>query len=189
MRTLALSTSLSSHASADDDEGGTYTVVGTVTPVAGSVTAVFIQNNDTSFVLVLDRVIIQAVVTGGTVLPNSTAVHGIAGFPTGAIFTMGFGRTGTAGTSVTPTNLNRTSTKIANVTTLVSNPTMAGTFVESHRQFALGSGTPFELLSTRTNDVILGRSNTLEVRYLSDNTGGTVTIVVKFMMIRISDVS
>ena len=169
LRAFAVNVSLTNHISVETDEQTVFTAVGTATVVSGTVVVLHVINNDSSNLLVLDRLYVQGVGMGG--LPVSTA-----------FFSLGYGRTVTSGgTSVTPINQNRTATKVANVTTTASNPNMTGTFVESHRWFVQANGEAFELINPASNDIILGRSNTVEIQ-LSSQTSGTVLTVMKFFM-------
>lgn len=145
-------------------------MIGTVTPASGTVVSIFVQNTDTSLYLAVDRIYVQPVtITGGTAIPN-----------TSAYISLGFGRTySSGGTSLTPVNLNKVSTKTANVTTY-SGPTLAGTFTEAFRWYVEGSSRAFELIPQEGDDIILGRNNTIEIRYTSDNTAGTILTVMKF---------
>jgi len=152
-------------------EGNVYTVIGTSVITSTQMIPVHIINNDTSLILVVDRIVVQGA-SLGLIVPN-----------TSSYFSLGYGRTVTSGgTSLTTVNLNRTSTKSASITALGSNPNMTGTFVESHRSYAQPNATPFELISTRSNDIVLGRSNTLEVQYNSNHISGAILVVIKFMM-------
>ena len=172
LRTMTVANSLTNHIASSMHQN-VYSVIGTATVVAGTVVPLFIQNNDPSLELIIDRVLIQgASISGGTAIPNNVAY-----------FSLGYGRTFSAGgADVTPVNTNKTSTKVANVIAKGTNPTLAGTFAESHRWYIEGNGKAFELVNVRTDDIILGRSNTLEIRYTSDNIAGTVLAFVKFIM-------
>lgn len=163
---------LASHLSIDD--GTSFTVFGTATVVSGTVVALHMINNDPSLLLVVDHLYVQGVsISGGSALPNQ-----------GAFFSLGYNRTVTSGGVVlTPVTLNRTSVTVANITATGSNPNMAGTFVESLRWYIQANGVAFDLTIARDDDIILGRTNTLEVRYTSDNSSGTVLSVMKFLMV------
>jgi hypothetical protein len=156
------------------NDGGVFTVLGTATITgAASFYPLFIQNTDPSYLMVIDRVFVQVVgATGGTAPPNA-----------GDYFSALLNTTGSGGTAVTPTNLNRTSTKVANCTALNLNPTVVITSaLESHRWFSQSNGVAYELVPSRLDDMILGRNNTLAIRYTTTNTSGTVLATVTFMM-------
>jgi hypothetical protein len=171
LRTLSVNIPITFHQSIDEHHQNVYTAIGTATPSSGVVIPFFLQNNDSSLLLVVDRLYVQAVnLTGGTALPN-----------TGAYISLGFGRTySSGGSAVTPVNQNRTSTNTASVTAYHNNPTLSGTFVEAYRWYAEPSAKTFELIAQKTDDIALGRTNTLEVRYTSDNTGGAILVGIKF---------
>lgn len=170
LRTFAVSSSLTNHISAGHDNQTVFTAIGTATVVSGTTVLLHVINNDQSNLLVLDRVTVQASGLGGT-LPLS-----------GTYFSLGYGRTVTSGgTAITPVNLNRTATNAANVTATSSNPNMTGTFVESHRWLVQSNGQVFELITPKSDDIMLGRSNTVEVQ-LNSNTSGNVLTIFKFFM-------
>ena len=171
LRTLTVAGSLSSHESQDD--GTAFTVFGTSTVTSGIVVALHIINNDPSLLFVVDRLTVQGVsISGGLTLPSQAS-----------FFSLGYNRTVTSGgTTLTPTTLNRTSVTVANITSTAGNPTMSGTFAEGQRWYIQANGVAFDMTVSRDNDIILGRTNTLEVRYTSDNTSGTVLAVMKFIM-------
>lgn len=160
--------------------GNTYSVIGTATVVSGIVVALHIVNNDPTLIFALDRCLVQGVsISGGTIIPNQ-----------GAFFSLGYNRTvSSGGTSSLPTTLNRTAVTIANVTATAGNPNMNAipTFVESHRWYIQANGVAFELIRPEVDDIILGRTNTMEVRYTSDNTSGTVIATAKFIMVSPDD--
>ena len=181
LRTLGISGGMSTHVSVDDVEGGVYTVIATATIAgAGTYYPFFIINNDPSFLLIPDRIMVEVVgTTGGTAIPNA-----------GDYFSLLFNTTYTSGgTAFTPTNLNRTSTKVANVTAYYNNPTLGvASAIESHRWYSQANGVAFELIRPETNDIILGRSNTLAVRYITATTAGTILVTIKFMLTTIDDI-
>lgn len=171
LRTLSVAGSVAGHISNDD--GGVFSTFGTATVASGTIVALFIQNNASSELFVLDRLLVEGIdIGGGTAIPNQ-----------GAFFSLGFNRTfSSGGTSLTPVVLNRTSVTIANVSVVGSNPNLAGTFLESHRWYIQANGIAFEMIRPEIDDIILGRSNTLEIRYTSNNTSGTILALAKFIM-------
>lgn len=170
LRAMAVNVSLTNHISLEQANQTVFTAIGTATVVSGTTVLLHIINNDPSNLLVIDRVVVQAAGLGGT-LPLS-----------GTYFSLGYNRTVTSGgTAITPVNLNRTATKIANVTATSSNPNMTGTFVESHRWLVQANGVAFELITPASNDIILGRSNTVEVQ-LNSNTSGNILTIFKFFI-------
>lgn len=173
LRTLTVAGTLAGHIS--DDDGTVFSTFGTTTVASGIVVALHVINNDPSLLLLLDRVLVQGVdIGGGTAIPNQ-----------GAFFSLGYNRTITSGgTALTPTTLNRTAVTVANVTATGGNPNMAGIFIESHRWYIQANGVAFELIRPEVDDILLGRTNTMEVRYTSNNTSGTVMALCKFIMAR-----
>jgi hypothetical protein len=173
LRTLTVSGSLSSHESNDD--GTSFTVVGTATVTSGIVVVLHMINNDPSLLFLVDRLTVQGVsISGGVAIPNQTS-----------FFSLGYNRTVTSGgVALTPVTLNRTAVTVANVTTTGGNPNMTGTFVEGQRWYIQANGVAFDMTISRDDDIILGRTNTIEVRYTSDNTSGTVIANMKFIMVK-----
>lgn len=176
LRATVTACTLSNHITLDSKDGGVFTTVGTATiTVAGTYYPMFIQNTDPSFLLVFERIIVEIVgVTGGTALPN-----------VGDYFSLLFNSTYTSGgTPITPVNLNRTSTKVANVAAYNNNPVLGvATILESHRWYPPNAqGTAFELIRPETDDIILGRNHTVAIRYITANTGGTVLVTIKFLL-------
>ena len=175
LRAFAVNVSLTNHLSLEQANQTVFTVVGTAVIVSGTTVVLHVINNDPSDMLVIDRVAVQAIpsiISGPGSAPSS-----------GTYFSLGYGRTVTSGgTVVTPINLNRTATKVANVTATSSNPNMTGTFVESHRWLVQGSGAAFELITPASNDIILGRANTVEIQYNSTITSATMLTIFKFFM-------
>ena len=175
IRATVSSCSLSNHITLDPDDGGVFSVIGTATVAgAGTYYPLFIQNTDPSLMLVIERILVEPIgTTGGTAIPNA-----------GDYFSLLFNVTYTSGgTAITPVILNRTSTKAANVTTYHNNPTLGvGSVLESHRWYPLSNGTAFELIRPETDDIILGRSNTMAVRYITATTAGTILVSIKFFL-------
>ena len=170
LRAFAVGVSLTNHISLEQDNQTVFTALGTSTVVSGTTVLLHIINNDPSNLLVVDRVVVQSAGLGGT-LPLS-----------GTYFSLGYNRTVTSGgTVLTPVNLNRTATKVANVTATSGNPNMTGTFLESHRWLVQANGVAFELITPESNDILLGRSNTIEVQ-LNSNTSGNILTIFKFFM-------
>lgn len=164
--------------------GNTYSVIGTANVVSGIVVALHIVNNDPTLIFALDRCIVEGVSISGAGTPNTPIPN------QGAFFSLGYNRTvSSGGTSSVPTTLNRTSVTVANVTAIAGNPNMNATptFVESHRWYIQANGIAFELIRPEVDDIILGRTNTMEIRYTSDNTSGTVIAIAKFIMVSPDD--
>lgn len=176
LRTLTVAGSFSGHISHDD--GTAFTVFGTSTVSSGIVVPLTIVNNDPSLLFVIDRLTIQGVsISGGTAIPTEKA-----------FFSIGYNRTVTSGgISLTPICSNRTSVSVANVTATGGNPNMTGIFVEGQRWYIQGQGIAYDLIISREDDIILGRTNTTEIRYTSDNTSGTVLTTMTFIMARNSE--
>lgn len=173
LRVLAVASSLTNHISIEPANQTVFTVFGTATPVVGIAPVLFVQNNDPTLLMILDRIFVQGVGVGGA-LPLATQ-----------FFSLGFGRTFSAGgADVTPVNQNRTASKVTTGLFKTGTPalTLAGTFVESHRWYMQANGVAFEMIVPRANDIILGRANTFEIQFSSANAGGTVLAVAKFFL-------
>jgi hypothetical protein len=177
-RTLTVAGSLSGHASNDD--GDAFTVFGTANITSGIVVALHIVNNDPELLFLVDRVTVQGIGLSGGVFGSGTPIPSQTAF-----FSLGYNRTvSTGGSGLNPVCINRTSINIANVTATGFNPTMNATptFVESQRWYIQANGWAYDLVIPREDDIILGRTNTIEIRYTSDNTSGTVLASMKFIM-------
>ncbi len=182
IRATVAACALTNHVTLDQSDGGVFTVIGTATITgAGTFYPLFIQNTDPSYLMVIDRLFVEVVGTsGGTAIPNA-----------GDYFSSLFLSTYTSGgTPYTPIVLNRTSTKVANGVFYVANPTLGvGSVVESHRLYPQANGTSYELIPSRLDDIVLGRSNTLAVRYTTATTSGTILSAVTFMMASIDSMA
>jgi hypothetical protein len=171
LRTFSVASSLTNYMSIDQESVYTVTGVYTFAGAAATVYPLFIRNDDSNLYLIMDTISVQAInLTGGTVLPNA-----------GAYFSIGFTQTySSGGTDVVPINLNRTSTNVANGLFKQGNPSLAGTFVEAYRVYPIASSVLTEPVIARGDDIILGRSKSLSIRYVSDNTSGVVMTAIKF---------
>ncbi|MCZ7404284.1 MAG: hypothetical protein O8C67_05045 [Candidatus Methanoperedens sp.] len=176
LRVTATDCSLSNHVTLDADDGGVYSVVATHTWAgAGTFYPLFIQNTDPNYLMVLEKINVEVVSTsGGTAVPN-----------VGDYFSLLFASVySAAGTPYTPININRTSTKVANVSAFIANPTLTVTAaVEGNRLHPQANGVTNDLIVTGVNDIVLGRNNTLAIRYITLTTAGTALVNLKFLMV------
>lgn len=174
LRTFAVQDSLMNHISAEPEHQTVYDAFGTiviasgVTGVSGGV-VLFVQNNDPTRFLVVDRIYVQ-VAQPATVLPL-----------TSTYFSVGFGRTFTSGGNViTPVNENRFTTNTAVATTVNSTGAilgLTGTFTEALR-FYPQSGPIFEIVPQGSDAIILTRGNSIEVDFNAGLLGSGVALAV-----------
>lgn len=156
------------------DIEGTITLASGVTNVSGGV-VIFVQNNDPSKFLVVDRIYVQ------------TAQQGVTLPQTSSYFSVGFGRTYTSGgNTITPVNENRFTTNTALVTAVNSVTLLGvtGTFTESLRSYPDSTGRVFEIVPQGSDGIILTRGNSIEIDI---NAGilnsGTAYAAMRFAMV------
>lgn len=164
-------TCVSNQHSVAEEDGESYTAIGTATLASGTVTALHIKNTHTTKSLVITHISHQILDhSGGTALPNASNYLKIA-----------WGRTySSGGSSVTPVNTKAGSGNVANITMYQGAPTLAGTANEMDRLYTYAEGFPVE---SRTDDALIVPPNqTLEVSYVGDQTAGTIFTRVAFLM-------
>lgn len=180
LRTFSVQDSLMNHTSIDSDHQTVFDTFGTIVVVSGmtGVSAgiiLFVQNNDPTRFLVVDRIYIQVAQPVAAALPQ-----------TSTYFSVGFGRIFTSGgTVLTPVNENRFTTNVANVTAVNSTALLGvtGTFTEAMR-FYPQSGPVFEIVPQGADSIILVRGNSIEVDINAGLLGsGTALAVMRFAMI------
>lgn len=174
LRTFAVQDSLMNHISTDPEHQTVYDVIGTVviasgmTGVSGGV-VLFVQNNDTTRFLVVDRIYLQ-VATPVAVLPM-----------TSTYFSLGFGRTYMSGGAALATvNENRFTTNIAIVTSVNSTGVilgLTGTVTEAMRFYPQG-GPVFEMVPQGSDSIILTRGNSVEVDFNAGLLGSGIALAV-----------
>lgn len=180
LRTFSVQDSLMNHMSAESehqtvfDAQGTLTLASGVTGTSGGV-ALFVQNNDPTRFLVVDRIYVQ-VAQQGITLPQASSY-----------FTVGFGRTYTSGgTVITPVNENRFTTNAAVVTTVnsVTLLGLTGTFTEAMKLYPPSTGAAVEIVPQGADSIILTRGNSIEVDFASGIiNSGSATAFMRFAMI------
>lgn len=173
LRTFSVQDSLMNHLSVENEHQTVYDAMGVIvitsgtTGVSGGV-VLFVQNNDPTRFLLVDRIYVQ-VAQPATVLPLASTY-----------FSVGFGRTYTSGgTTITPVNENRFTTNIAIVTSVNSTTLLGltGTFTEALR-FYPQSGPVFEIVPQGSDSIILTRGNSIEVDFSSGLLGSGVALAV-----------
>lgn len=153
-----------------------YQVWGTATPVNGTVTVLHIKNTDPNNYAVVTYIRVGAIGLAGGTAPPAAANY----------FEIAFDRTvSSGGTAVTAVNVNRSSGKTALITATHNGPTMTGTAVVSDRHYLQAQGD--ETVHTKAGSMILGLNDTLEVRFISDNTSGTLYSRITFLMMPFND--
>lgn len=174
LRTFAVQDSLMNHMSAETehqtvyDSFGTIVIASGITGVSGGV-VLFVQNNDPTRFLVVDRIYVQ-IAQPATVLPLQSSY-----------FSVGFGRTYTSGGNViAAVNENRFTTNTAVATVVNSTGAvlgLTGTFTESMR-FYPQSGPVFEIVPQGSDGIILTRGNSIEVDFNAGLLGSGIALAV-----------
>ena len=162
------------HISADPEHQTVYDSVGTiviasgVTGVSGGV-VLFVQNNDPTRFLVVDRIYCQ-VAQPATVLPLQSTY-----------FSVGFGRTYlSGGATIAAVNENRFTTNVAVATVVNSTGAilgLTGTFTEALRFYPQG-GPVFEIVPQGSDGIILTRGNSIEIDFNAGLLGSGVALAV-----------
>ncbi len=170
LKVLAESQSLQHFVSLN--EQNTYQVIGTATIANATTTVLHIKNDDPDKWLVVTYMRVQTIdAASGTALPSANTY-----------FDIGFDRTvSSGGSAVTPVNMNAASGKVASITATAAGPTMAGTFAEIDRWYC--DADAGAQVYKKEGSLILGLTDTLEIRLTSDHTSGTAYARVTFMMI------
>lgn len=149
----------------------TFMVNGTATPTVGSVTVLYLENTSASDVVVLNRLILQALPTGGTALPNS-----------GGYFTLETEATYASGGTVrTPVNLSSGSAVISGVRAYDNGAALAGTPIEATPIWPYAFAVPIDLQLDGGVLILPGKG--MAVGYTGDNTGGVVSASVAFSVV------
>lgn len=175
LRTFAVQDSLMNHLSIEPehqtvfDAFGTIVIASGITGVSGGV-VLFVQNNDPSRFVIVDRIYVQIAQPVAAALPQ-----------TSTYFSVGFGRTYTSGGNVIATvNENRFTTNIS-VTTAVNSTGailgLTGTFTEALR-FYPQAGPVFEIVPQAGDSIILTRGNSIEVDFNSGLLGSGIALAV-----------
>jgi hypothetical protein len=174
LRTFAVQDSLMNHLSVEPEHQTVFDAIGTIV-VASGVTGVsggvvlFVQNNDPTRFVIVDRIYVQ-VAQPASVLPL-----------TSTYFSVGFGRTYTSGGNVIATvNENRFTTNVSVVTAVNSTGAvlgLTGTFTEALR-FYPQSGPVFEIVPQAGDSIILTRGNSIEVDFNSGLLGSGIAMAV-----------
>jgi hypothetical protein len=175
LRTFAVQDSLMNHLSVEPEHQTVYEAIGTiviasgVTGVSGGV-VLFVQNNDPTRFVIIDRIYVQVAQPATGVLPL-----------TSTYFSIGFGRTYTSGGNViAAVNENRFTTNAAVATVVNSTGAilgLTGTFTEALR-FYPQAGPVFEMVPQAGDSIILTRGNSIEVDFNTGLLGSGIALAV-----------
>lgn len=148
-----------------------FTVEGNTAPTSGDVNVLQLKNNTSSDVMVITRIIVQAVtVSGGTALPNSSNYFQILN---GASYASG-------GLAAPIVNTTSGSAVSSGAVAYDSNPTLSGTGSSIGRFYPVNAA-PFELLTEGSITVLPQQEIT--IGYTGDHTGGFLYANVGFCMV------
>lgn len=148
-----------------------FSVQGTATPVNGATTVLLMNNNSESDEVVIHRVFLQAIVSGGTALPN---ISNYFTLETDSVYASG-------GTLVTPVNLSSGSAVVSNVTAYSDGAALAGAPQVAMTQWPFQSGVTAEL--ALNGGVLLLPGKGMSIGYSGDNTAGIVSATVAFSVV------
>ena len=151
-------------------KGQAYSVVGvTDTLTAATVPILHFKNTSTTAELVIEAINFQTIAEAATI-PAS-----------GIYFQIAFGRTfSSAGTLITPINVNSGSGNAAEVTVYHSTPVLAGTASEFRRIYNQTDGELYEIHPDGA--IIIAPNDTLEISYVTTGTAGIASASVLFYM-------
>lgn len=149
-----------------------YQVIGEVKGLNNNTYTTLHLDNDVNKKMTVSFVRLQTVnLSNKATLPSS-----------GTYFQIGKGRTySSGGSDTTPTNMNFTSNKTANVTAKTDNPTMTGTFTEFDRWYP--TSTEDMMIFNKQGSIIMGQNDSIEVRLVTESTSGTAYSRITFMYI------
>lgn len=175
LRTFSVQDSLMNHLSVEPEHQTVFDVVGSIV-VGSGVTAtsggvvLFVQNNDTTRFLIVDRIYVQVANPVTTALPQ-----------TSTFFSIGFGRTYlSGGAALSVVNENRFTTNTANATAVNSAGALlgvTGSFTEALR-FYPQAGPVFEMVPQAGDSIILTRGNSIEVDFNAGILGSGIALAV-----------
>lgn len=146
-----------------------YNIPGRIDNLApGTNTILHIKNDSNTKLMVISCIRVQSVDIAYT-LPSS-----------GSYFSIGYGTTySSAGSSVTPKNVNSSSGNTVNAT-VYEDPTVTGTFSELMRWYVQANGIMYKM--DASEGFIIGHNDTFEVRLSTESSGGVgyarVTVVM-----------
>jgi hypothetical protein len=176
LRTFAVQDSLMNHLSVEPEHQTVYDTVGTITIASGITSAsggivLFLQNNDPSRFIIIDRIYVQVAQPVAASLPQ-----------TSTYFSVGFGRTYlSGGTALNMVNENRFTTNTALATAVNVNGAtllgLTGTVTEALR-FYPQAGPVFEIVPQAGDSIILTRGNSIEVDFSAGILGSGVALAV-----------
>lgn len=148
----------------------TFIVQGEATPINGSKTILYVENNSQSDRLVLNRLILTSIVSGGTALPNTSNYFSL---DVGSIYQSG-------GTLVNPVNLSTGSSVVSNSRCYADGYTLASPGSTALKYYASGlTTTDFPL----QGGIIILPGKAVSVTYIGDNTGGVVSAAMGFSVV------
>jgi hypothetical protein len=151
------------------DVVGSIVVGSGVTSTSGGV-VLFVQNNDPTKFLIVDRIYVQVAQPVAAALPQ-----------TSTFFSVGFGRTYlSGGAALTVVNENRFTTNTPNATVVNAAGALlgvTGSFTEALR-FYPQAGPVFEMVPQAGDSIILTRGNSIEVDFNAGLLGSGIAMAV-----------
>lgn len=153
-------------------ESNGYQIIGTASPVDGTVNIIHIKNVDSNNLTLLPmRIRTQLIdLAGGSSLPNA---NNYFSFTLEEMHSSG-------GSTATPINTTAGSTKLSSTIVHINDPTLIGTAKEIERCYPSVNG---EIDIWQTDGVlIVPPGNTMNVRYVGDYTSGLLYTSILFVM-------
>ena len=142
------------------DYNKVFSIEGNTTPGSGDVNVLHVKNNSSSDIVVVTRIVTQAVtLSGGTAIPNSSNYFQLL---TGYTYSSG-------GLAAPVNNTTSGSAVTSDVIAYDSNPTLTGSGVSLGRYYPVNAA-PFEL---RTDgSILILPQQSFTIGYTGDHTGG-----------------
>jgi len=159
------------------DYQNTFAVSCSGSPVPGGVTVALLENTSPDKQIVITRLTIQSVVSGGTALPS--VAGGVWTIEMDSVYDTG-------GTAATPVNLSAGSSVVAPVRVFEDNPGLAGQPSVAYTLLAM-PGQPIDLQTEGNVIVLPGKA--VSIGYSGDNSAGTLIANLSFSVVDTSGYS
>lgn len=153
------------------DYQSSFAVACAATPINGGVTVALLENTSPDKQIVITRLTLQSVVSGGTPLPSSAGGRWL--IEMNSVYLNG-------GTAVVPTNISSGSSVTPPVRIFEDDPTLAGQPELAYRLLAL-TGQPIDLQTDGNAIVLPGKAVT--VGWEGDNTAGLLIANLSFVVV------
>lgn len=153
------------------DYQNSFAVSCSAVPINGATTVALLENTSPDKQVVITRLTLQSVVSGGTALPSATG--GLWQIEMNAVYASG-------GTAVSPVNISSGSNVVAPVRIFEDGAGLAGAPDVAYNLMAL-PGNPIDLRTDGNAIVLPGKA--VSIGYTGDNTGGLLLANVSFVVV------